>query len=90
MSHELSRRTVLRSSAAAGVGGLAAGALGAIAVEAGTASATSAGGAGAAATGPIVVHVRDARTGELDIFTGTGVLHVRDTGITSRINTALA
>jgi hypothetical protein len=90
MSHELSRRTVLRTGAAAGVGGIAAGALGVAAAES-VSSGTSESAAAAATNGqgPIVVHVRNARTGELDIFTSSGVLHLRDTGITSRINSAL-
>ncbi len=83
----LSRRSVLRTAAGAG---LAAGALAATnvpALAATTRSAArhdtadhSAGHAAAShdADGPIVVHLRDARTGEIDIFRGTSQTRVHD------------
>lgn len=102
MSQELSRRTLLRTGAAAGVAGVAAGSLGvaaATSASSGTSSAaasspaaSSADGAGApAASGqdPIVLHVRDARTGDVEIFAGDTVVRVRDSVITSRISSAI-
>lgn len=101
MSQELSRRTLLRTGAAAGVAGVAAGSLGVAAAGASSAgasstasssSASSGDGAGApAASGqdPIVLHVRDARTGDVEIFAGDTVVRVRDSVITSRISSAI-
>jgi hypothetical protein len=74
----LSRRGVLRGAGGIGLAGVAAGLL----VD-GTASAASAAttrdSAGhqvtAAASSPLVAHVHDARTGEVDLFTGED--HVR-------------
>ncbi|HLK01855.1 MAG TPA: hypothetical protein VKU39_18390, partial [Streptosporangiaceae bacterium] len=93
------RRTLLRTGAAAGAAGIAAGSLGVAAVtsgasssgasSAGAASADSAGAPAASGQDPIVLHVRDARTGEVEIFTGSTVVRVRDSVITSRISSAL-
>jgi hypothetical protein len=89
----LSRRSVLRTAAGAG---LAAGALAAANVPAlaattrsaarhdtadhDTADHAAAGHADAShdADGPIVVHLRDARTGEIDIFRGTSQTRLHD------------
>jgi hypothetical protein len=84
----LSRRSVLRTAAGAG---LAAGALAATNVPAlaattrsaarhDTADHSAAGHAAAShdADGPIVVHLRDARTGEIDIFRGTSQTRIHD------------
>jgi hypothetical protein len=86
----LSRRSVLRGAAGAGAAGIAA-----------TALVGAAGPAMAAArpasrhTGPqlssedtaeqIVVHVRDARSGEIDIFRGTGHVTLHDRELASRL-----
>jgi hypothetical protein len=84
----MSRRTLLRTGAAAGAAGLTAGALGVVATSAitstGASPATTDGG-----TGQVVLHVRDSRTGEVEIFTGHSVIRLRDTGITSRISQAI-
>jgi hypothetical protein len=37
------------------------------------------------AEGPLVVHVRDARTGEMDIFAGTTRTRLRDPGLAARL-----
>lgn len=97
MSQELSRRTLLRTGAAAGAAGIAAGSLGVAAVTSSSSGTASSGPAPADAAGapaasgqdPIVLHVRDARTGEVEIFTGSTVVRVRDSVITSRIRSAL-
>ena len=84
----LSRRTALRAAAGAS---LAAGALAATSVPALAATTRTAAGRDAAHHGagahegaehknaePIVVHLRDARTGEIDIFRGTSQTRVHD------------
>jgi anaerobic selenocysteine-containing dehydrogenase len=84
----LSRRSILRGAAGAGAAGIAAAAL------AGTAMP-----AFAAASGPahdtkdpvtdtsdqIVVHVRDARSGEIDVFRGTSQTRLRDPQLAARL-----
>jgi len=86
-----SRRSVLRGAAAAGAAGIAAAAFtgSALPAAAGTApAARTARGAGAARAGesePVVVHVRDAATGELDVFRGTTHTRVRDKELAARL-----
>lgn len=86
----LSRRSILRGAAGAGAAGIAATAL------AGTAMP-----AFAAASRPhhdpkdqakdtdtseqVVVHVRDARSGELDVFRGTSQTRLRDPELAARL-----
>jgi len=74
----VSRRSVIRGAATAGAAGLAATALGGVlspAAAAGTraASATGArpGGDVKAPAEPIVVHVRNAKSGDIEVFSGT-------------------
>jgi hypothetical protein len=86
----VTRRSVLRTAAGAGAASLVAGSvLGAIpATATATATAAAAGtaGAGAAdAAGPLVVHVRDLRTGEMDIFAGTTMTRLRDRALAARL-----
>jgi hypothetical protein len=73
----LSRRGLLRGAGGIGIAGVAAGML--IDTTAGVASAAttsaSASHAPASADTPLVAHVHDARTGEVDLFTGEQ--HVR-------------
>ncbi len=97
----VSRRSVLRTAAGASAAGLVAGvALGALPAAAagrpvkparrdehpagsgGTAVAQT---ADDASTGPVVVHVRDARTGEMDIFAGTSQTRLRDPALAARL-----
>jgi len=73
----LSRRGLLRGAGGIGIAGVAGGLLvdaGAVAASAATTS-TAASHAPASASGPLVAHVYDARTGEVDLFTGEE--HVR-------------
>jgi hypothetical protein len=86
----ISRRHLL--TAAAGAGATAA-----TAYVAGTAvgpvaitSAPSAGGTSADAGGPVVVHVRDAASGAMDVFSGTERIQVRDRDLAARIARAAA
>ena len=92
----LSRRSVLRGAAGAGVAGIAVTAL---AGTAGPAFAATAGAAKPAARGAataatdrdadtdeqVVVHVRDARSGEIDVFSGTSHTRVQDRELAARL-----
>jgi hypothetical protein len=84
-----SRRSVLRGAAGAGAAGIAAAAFmgGALPAAAGTKAAGASGGAGTAAgeSGPVVVHVRDAATGEMDVFRGTSHTRVHDKELAARL-----
>ena len=84
----LSRRSVLQGVATAGAAGLAATALGAAASPA--AAATShpspgSGGTAKATSGPLVLHVRDARSGDIEVFSGTSQTRLRDKDLAARI-----
>jgi hypothetical protein len=85
-----SRRSLLKT-AAVGAAGIAAAALAGGALPAAAASrpeAAPARRAGTAAAGgpePIVVHVRDAATGEMDVFRGTTCTRVHDTELAARL-----
>jgi hypothetical protein len=92
----VSRRAMLRTAAgasAAGAAGLvASGALAALpAAAAARRPAERTGHSGAstagdrAADGPLVIHVRDARTGEMDVFEGTAHTRLRDPELAARI-----
>jgi len=85
----MSRRSVLRGAAGAGAVGLAA-AAGAGAVAAAARPAAKAGTAPTPAAmpahaDPVVVYLRDARTGELDVFTGTTQVRFRDPALAARL-----
>ncbi len=74
----LSRRGLLRGAGGIGIAGVAAGTLvdtAAGAASAATARTASASHSQALASAPLVAHVHDARTGEVDLFTGEQ--HVR-------------
>jgi hypothetical protein len=92
----LSRRSVLRGAAGAGVAGIAVTALTGAAGPALAATARAARPAprGAAAkhadadadtAEQVVVHVRDARSGEIDVFRGTSHTSVRDPELAARL-----
>jgi hypothetical protein len=90
----MSRRFVLRGAAAAGAAGLAVTAIG---VGASPAFAAAERPAAAAAEsdsqpqpqGPVVVHVRDAATGDIEVFSGTSSTRVRDKDLAARITRAI-
>jgi len=90
---------MLRTAAGASAAGLVAGGALAAALPAAAAarpersgqsaerpahSATTTPDAGSAA-GPLVIHVRDARTGEMDIFAGTTRTRLRDPALAARL-----
>jgi hypothetical protein len=87
----LSRRSLLQGAATAGAAGLAATAIGAAASPALAAASQPAAPdqhghdtAGTAA-GPIMVHVRDARSGDIEVFSGTSQTRLRDKDLAARI-----
>ena len=88
----VSRRSVLRGAAGAGASGLAAAAMAGTAGPA-LAAATSASSrrqaartaSEPAAAGSVVVHVRDARSGEMDVFAGTSHTRLRDPDLAVRL-----
>ena len=85
----LTRRSLLQGAATAGAAGLAVTAMGAAASPALAAtSRTSAPDQSQdqhAAAGPIVVHVRDARSGDIEVFSGTSQTRVHDKDLAARI-----
>jgi nitrous oxide reductase len=97
----LSRRSVLRGTAAAGAAGLAAAGLAAAAAGAAASPALAAPGRPAAPdqrtgpspatlpAGPIVVHVRDGRSGDIEVFAGTSQTSLRDKDLAARIARAI-
>jgi hypothetical protein len=91
-SQPASRRSVLRGAAGLGAAGIAATALSSVAAPALAAAKEHPGhAAGPDAadheSGPdqVVVHVRDARTGHLELYSGTSELHLRDKDLAERI-----
>jgi hypothetical protein len=100
----VSRRSVIRGAATAGAAGLAATALGGALSPAaaattrltagarpaaGTKTPAPAGGEVRAPAGPIVVHVRDAKSGDIEVFSGTSQNRLRDTDLAARIARAI-
>jgi hypothetical protein len=89
----LSRRSVIRGAATAGAAGLAVTALGGAlkpaAASAGTRSSAPAAGDVKAPAGPIVVHVRNAKSGDIEVFSGTSQTQLRDQDLAARIVRAI-
>jgi hypothetical protein len=88
------RRSVLRGAAGVGAAGSAATALAGTAAPAFAAAArpaapaargAAAGKADADASEQVVVHVRDARSGEIDVFRGTSHSRVHDPELAARL-----
>ena len=90
----LSRRNLLQGAATAGAAGLAVTAMGA-AAPALAATGTDSGSPPAADqghhadAGPIMVHVRDARSGDIEVFAGTSQTRLRDKDLAARIARAI-
>jgi nitrous oxide reductase len=86
----LSRRSLLQGAATAGAAGLAVTAMGAAASPAFAATSRPA-TADQPAThdGPIMVHVRDARSGDIEVFSGTSQTTLRDKDLAARIARAI-
>lgn len=90
----LTRRSVLRGAAGVGAAGIAATALAGTAMPAFAAATrpaapaargTKADRADADTSEQIVVHVRDARSGEIDVFRGTSHARVHDPELAARL-----
>jgi hypothetical protein len=89
----MSRRTLLRGTAAGGAAGLA------VAAVAGPASAAPSRpaapdqrndpGQATLPLEPIVVHVRDAKSGDIEVFRGTSQTRLRDQDLAARIARAI-
>jgi hypothetical protein len=81
------RRGVLCGAVGLGVAGLAAGALAGTAAAPAAAAASAAGNddGGAAHDEPLVVHVHDARTGVVDLYTGTRHVRLTDPQLAARL-----
>jgi hypothetical protein len=91
-AERISRRSVLQGAATAGALGLAATALGGAlspAAAASTRPAVRTGGSAKETAGPIVVHVRNAKSGDIEVFAGTSQTRLHDTDLAARIARAI-
>jgi nitrous oxide reductase len=95
-TEHLSRRSLLQGAATAGAAGLAATALSgamspaaAATTRAASTTGTPAGGDVKAPAGPIVVHVRNAKSGDIEVFSGTSQTRLRDKDLAARIARAI-
>ena len=91
----LSRRNLLQGAATAGAAGLAVTAIGAAApalaaTGTDTGSPPTANQGHHADAGPIMVHVRDARSGDIEVFAGTSQTRLRDKDLAARIARAIS
>jgi hypothetical protein len=85
-----SRRAVLRGAAGAGAVGIAAATLGGVAVPASAAARAQArdprtAPEPAAADEAVIVHVRDAAAGQIDVFRGTTQIRLQDRDLAARL-----
>ena len=87
----LSRRSLLQGAATAGAAGLAATAIGAAgaALAAASSPPTPGRSSGRTPAGPIMVHVRDTRSGDIEVFAGTSQARLRDKDLAARIARAI-
>src|ERR1035437_9487867 len=96
----LSRRSLLQGAATAGAAGLAVTAIGTAArpaLAAGPPPAPAGGRRGGRKihpgaqthAGPIMVHVRDAKSGDIEVFSGTSKTRLRDKDLAARIARAI-
>jgi nitrous oxide reductase len=89
----LSRRSLLQGAATAGAAGLAVTAIGAAASPAFAATsrpaATESHTEAQTHAEPIMVHVRDAKSGDIEVFSGTSKTRLRDKDLAARIARAI-
>lgn len=86
----LTRRSLLQGAATAGAAGLAVTAMGAAASPALAATSQPASpDQSHDHDGPIVVHVRDAKSGDIEVFSGTSQTQFRDKDLAARIARAI-
>ncbi|MDM4722586.1 hypothetical protein QTQ03_24435 [Micromonospora sp. WMMA1363] len=78
----LTRRQTLTAAASATLGAAA------LTVPGLSAAQQNASGTAGGADDPIVVHLRDAATGTMDVFVGTSRIEVRDRGLADRLRRA--
>jgi nitrous oxide reductase len=91
--HEPSRRSVLRVAAGAGAAGIAATTLGGALTAASAATRQRAAADTSTAStahdvdsaGDVVLHVRDAAAGDIDVFRGTTQIRLRDRDLAARV-----
>jgi len=88
-AERISRRRMLQGAATAGAAGLAATALGGVLSPAAAASTRPADGPVKDSAGPIVVHVRNAKSGDIEVFSGTSQTRLRDKDLAARIARAI-
>ena len=88
-ARRLSRRSILRGAATAGAAGLAVTAIGSAATPAFAATAPAQSHSAPQAAGPIMVHVRDAKSGDIEVFSGTSKTRLRDKDLAARIARAM-
>jgi hypothetical protein len=90
LGRRLSRRSVLAGAATAGLAATAmAAAAGPAAAAVTSSSSPHKGGEVKAPSGPIVVHVRNATSGDIEVFSGTSQTRLRDAGLAARIARAI-
>jgi len=87
-----SRRSVLRVAAGASAAGIATAAFGGVLTPASAATRSGPGASTARPTveddnqpGDVVLHVRDAAAGEIDVFRGTTQIRLRDRDLAARV-----
>ena len=87
----LSRRSLLQGAATAGAAGLAVTAMGAANPALAATRRSAEPGLDPAKTpaGPVVVHVRDARSGDIEVLSGTSATRLRDKDLAARIVRAI-
>ena len=88
-AHHLSRRSMLRGAATAGAAGLAVTAIGSAASPAFAATNRTQDHSAPQVTGSIMVHVRDAKSGDIEVFSGTSKTRLRDKDLAARIARAI-
>jgi hypothetical protein len=85
----LSRRSMLRGAATAGAAGLAITAIGSAASPAFAATDQPQSHGTSSHVGSIMVHVRDAKSGDIEVFSGTSKTRLRDKDLAARIARAV-
>jgi hypothetical protein len=88
-ARRLSRRSMLRGAATAGAAGLAVTAIGSTASPAFAATDQPQRHGAPQFAGPIMVHVRDAKSGDIEVFSGTSKTRLRDKDLAARIARAI-
>ena len=88
-ARRLSRRSMLRGAATAGAAGLAITAIGSAASPAFAATDQTQSHGASQHDGPLMVHVRDAKSGDIEVLSGTSKTRLRDKDLAARIARAV-